>query len=313
MNETELNEIMRKIESEMTGVPEQDADILNEWGDRYRGQSDSEPLLREIARRLFDLVLQEDGDMPQEIYNDMVESAEVDYAEACRLIDQGKYDDAADKLLVLSEVISIYPLPEDTDWKDFASYLDSLIYMDYFSEEIGDREIGRHPMRPGHILYTCGSLLIEMNRAEEALKPLEMLVSLDPVCPKYLFELGEVYKRLGRLQDAYDTAMAALYCASSRTELARSYRDLAYCLTEAEEYEDAVKLFLLSLRYQSTRHAEAELQWIRKKSGVNAENYDEASILECCKRLEIPVGISETVQKNMDLLDMLSPSGDDGK
>ena len=310
MNEAELNEIIKMIESELTGDPEQDAGIWNEWGERYRGQPGSEPLLHEIGRRLFALLLEEEGDEPEEIYNDMVESADDDYEEACRLIDRGQLDEALGKLLVLTEVIRVYPLPEETIWMDFSSYLDSLVYMDHYSEEIGDREIGRHPMHPGRILYTCGSLLIEMDRADEAIQPLEMLVSLDPVCPKYLFELGEAYKRCGRIRDAYDTALYSIHYASNRAELARGYRDLAYCLCESENFEDAVMLYLLSLRYQSSRRAEAELQWIRKKSGISAENYDEEMILQCCSRLEIPVGISEIVRKNMELLDILADPGD---
>ena len=311
MNEAEINEIIKKIEREMTGDPEKDLEIWNEGGERYRGQPGSEPLLHEIGRRMFDIAMKEDGDLAQEIFDDMVETADDDYDEACSLIDRGKYDDALGKLLVLTALIRAYPLPEETIWMDFASYLDSLVYMDYYSEEIGDREIGRHPMHPGRMLYTCGSLLIEMNRAEEALEPLEMLVSLDPVCPKYLFELGEAYKRLGRLQDAYDNARYALQCASNRVELARGYRDLAYCLTEAEEYEDAVMLYLMSLQFQSSRSAEAELQWIRKKTGINAEDYTEEMIKECCQKLDLPVEISEVVQKNIELLDILSSSSDD--
>ena len=144
-----------------------------------------------------------------------------------------------------------------------------------------------------------------MDRAEEALEPLEMLVDLDPVCPKYLFELGEAYKRSGKIKEAYDTAMQALECASSRAELARGYRDLAYCMAESDAYEDAVKLYLLSLHFQSSRNAEAEIAWIQKKKGVSADSYDDNAIIERCRELEIPLEISETVRKNMELLDLL--------
>lgn len=305
MNEDELNEIMKKIESEMTGDPERDADILNEWGERYRGQPGSEPLLSEIGHRIFRLVMEEDPELPQQIFDDMVETADEDFEEACRLIEAQQYEDALSKLLVLASLVKAYPLSDDSVWTDFNSYLDSLVFQDYFAEEIGEREVARHPMHPAHMLYTLGSLLIEMDRPEEAKEPLQMLLTLDPVCPKYLFELGEAYKRTGAYQEACNNAMWALQCASTRAELARAYRDLAYCFSESGAYEDAVMLNLLSLQYQSSCHAEAELAWIRRNTGISVDGYSYETIANRCRELDIPVGISETVQRNIDFLQTL--------
>ena len=315
MDEAELNEILQKIESEMTGDPERDADILNDWGERYREQPGSEPLLQEIGRRLFQLVIDEDPELTQEIFDDMVSTADEDYAEACRLIEEKQYDEAIGKLQVLAALARAYPLSEGSVWTDFNSFLDSLVYQDYFSEKIGEREIARHPMHPAHMLYTLGSLLIEMGQAEEAVEPLGMLLALDPVCPKYLFELGEAYKRTGQMQEAYDNAKWALMCASNRSELARAYRDLAFCFSETGAYEDAVMLNLLSLQYQSSRHAEAEIAWIHKQSGISSEGFSYETITERCRELNIPVGISETVQQNIDFLQMIGETkqGQDNK
>ena len=307
MTEEEVKKLISQIESELTGDAEHDAEVLDKWGNRYRDDPDAELLMEEIAHRLVDIIMEDEGDLPQQIFDDMVESAEDDYAEACELIEEKQYEDALGKLLVLAAVAQSYPLSEEYIWTDFNSYLDSLVFQDYFAEEIGEREVMRHPMHPARFLYTLGSLLIEMNRAEEALEPLAFLLSLDPVCPKYLFELGEAYKRTGRLQEAYDNAKWALQCASNRAELARCYRDIAYCLTETEQYDDAVMLYLLSQRFQSTRHAEAELIWIQKKTGITVDGYNEQAIFARCKELEIPTEISETVRMNMEFLEILNP------
>lgn len=306
MNNDDLNEIMKKIESELTGDPERDIDIYNGWGERYRGQPDTEPLLHEIGRRIFNIILEDDPDLPDEIFNDMVETADDDYAEACRLIDEKKYEEALSKLLLLAAVVRAYPLPGDSVWTDFHSYLDSLVYQDYFAEEIGEREINRHPMHPAQMLFTLGTLLIEMDRAEEAQEHLEMLLNLDPVCPEYIFELGEAYKRTGQFQDAYNNARWALQCVSNQAELARAYRDLAYCLCESNAFEDAVMLYMLSLRYQSTRHAEAEIAWIRKETGISSDKSNYETITNRCRELDIPIGISETVRRNLDFLRIIS-------
>lgn len=306
MDETDVKKIMEEIERELTGDPDHDIDVLDTWGGRYRGKPDSEPLMREISKRIFDIVISEDPEEPQRIFDDMVATADEDFEEACRLIGQKRYDEAEAKLAVLTEVIKAYPLSEDAVWTDFTSYLESMIFQDYFSESIGDREIQRHPMHPGPILFTYGNLLIEMGKADEALYPLEMLDKLNPVCMKYIFELGEAYKRTGQMEEAFNNALWGLSCAANRAELARCYRDMAFCLSEAGNYEDAVMLYMLSLHYQASHQAEMEIAWIRKKSGVSSDGFNLDAIIERCAEVGIPVGISETVQRNIELLDALN-------
>ena len=305
MEDAEVKKIIAEIENQLAGDPEKDMDIWMEWGERYRGDPDAEPLTREIIRRILDLAIEEEGDLPQEIFNDIVASADEEYAEACSLIGKHQYDEALHKLLVLSEVIRVYQLPEDTIWMDFNSYLDALNYQDHYKDLIGDREIGRHPLHPGRILFTTGSLLIEMDRAEEAVEILERLLTYDPVCPHYLFELGEAYKRTGNIRDAAENALWAISWASNRGELARGYRDLAYCLCETEAYEDAVMIYLLSLHYESSLNAQSELAWIRKRTGISTDGYNDTAILERCKELNIPTDISETVRNNLEFLDTI--------
>lgn len=305
MDESEVKRIMEEIESELTGDPDHDIDVLNSWGERYRGKPGTEPLLEEIGKRIFDIVMEEDPDEMQLVFDNMVETADEDYKEACKLIDQKRYDEAETKLAVLTEVIKAYPLSGDAVWTDFTSYLESMIFQDYFSESIGEREIRRHPMHPGPILYTYGSFLIEIGKAQEALNPLELLDELNPVCMKYIVELGEAYKRTGQMEKAFNNALWGLSCATNRAELARCYRDMAFCLSETGNFEDAVMLYMLSLHYQSSRQAEMEIAWIRKKSGVTPDGYNLDAIKERCAEVGIPVGISETVQQNMQLLNAL--------
>lgn len=303
MSEDELKAILDEIENELTGDPDHDIDVLDAWGERYRGNPDAEGLMREISNRIFEIVINEDPDEPQQIFENMVETADEDYQEACRLINEKRYDEAEEKLAILTEVIKAYPLSDEAVWTDFTSHLEGMIFQDYFSEGIGEREVRRHPMHPGPILYTYGSLLIEMGKAEDALYPLKMLDDLNPVCMKYIFELGEAYKRTGQMEEAFNNALWGLSCAAQRFELARCYRDMAFCLSEAGNYDDAVMLYMLSLHFQPSRQADAEIAWIRRKSGVSSDGYNLDAIKERCAEVGIPVGISKTVLRNMELLE----------
>ena len=311
MTDEEIDKLLEQIESELNGDPEHDAEVLNSYGEKYRDVEGAESLMYQLARRLFNLYLQEEPDMPDLVYEDMVETLDEDFAEACDLITQKKYDEAAAKLDMLCAVIAIYPLEDDVIYTDFTSYLEAMLYQDYYSDMIGDTEIRRHPLKPGPILYTYGSLLIEMGYPEEAVDPLEMLFLLDPVCPKYMFELGEAYKRTERYEEAFNNALWCLNCATTNAELARCYRDMAYCLSEADNQEDAMMLYMLSLHFQSSRHAEAEIAWIRKNYNIDPEPWTMDRIRERCKEVEIPVGISEGVKRNSELLDLLNTAQDD--
>lgn len=311
MGNIDENKLINQLEFELNGDADHDIDILNQWAEKYRGNPEAGLLNRTISRKLFDLLTTEGAGMPSQLIEDIIADSKETYNEACQLIGSGKYEEAVQILLPLADIIPDIPLSEDTVWMDFNSYLDSLLYQDFFEEFIDGREIGRHPMHPGKILFTLGSLLIDLNRPEEAADALQMLLTYDPVCPKYLFEMAEAYKRTGDIQDAASSSLRALTCASSNEELARGYRDLAYCMSEAEAYEDAMMLNLLSLHYQPSRHAETEIEWIQKKSGISPDAFSGEAILKRCEELNIPIGISEPVKQNLDFLNMIM--GNDNK
>ena len=311
MGKIDENELISQLESELNGDAGHDIDILTQWTEKYRGNPETGLLNRTISHRLFNLLLEENAELPTQIVEDVIAGMEETYIEARQLISLGKYEEAVQKLQPLEDLIADLPLPEDTVWMDFNSYLDSLLYQDFFEDFIDGREIGRHPMHPGKILFTLGSLLIELNRPEEAADTLQMLLTYDPVCPKYLYEMTEAYKRTGDIQDAAGSSLQGLSCASTNEELARGYRNLAYCMSEAESYENAMMLNLLSLYYQPSRHAETEIEWIQKKAGISPDDYSGEMILKRCEELNIPVGISEEVKHNMDFLNMIM--GNDNK
>ena len=236
---------------------------------------------------------------------DIVSAVNKDYDDACVLIDQQRYEEARQLLLPLVEKIRDFPLSEDTDWKDFERLPDALVYSACFGDADAGRKLVIHPLHPARILFTLGSLLIEMGRPDEALEPLQMLLVYDPVCPKYLFELGDAYKRVGMVHDAYSSASWALSFAANDEELARCYRDLGYCLAEMGSYEDAAMLNLLSLRYRLSRHAQEELDWLRKNHGVSADNFSEEMIRSRCGELGIQIGMSDVMRIIVSTLEKL--------
>ncbi len=175
-------------------------------------------------------------------------------------------------------------------------------FQDHFAREIAGREIRRHPLQPGKCLYAYGSLLLEVGRVDEAVRVLEELLAFDPVSPRYLLELGEAYKRIGDLEQANNAIRWAFRCAANDAELARCYRALAFCLSEAGAYADAAALYWLSLDRQPSAHAETELAWISMRTGTPVARPSERELVECCARLEVPMELDQTVLEDLKLL-----------
>lgn len=304
MNQEQFNALIEQLEQERNGDKEHDRKVLMRWLEDYRGNESAEPLLMELGRQLYSLDEEDNSRMIEAYWEAKRAEAEKAEAEAGRQLSRGNRKGALDALAPILETLRDFPLPDNYVWMDFNSLLDGMVFQDYYREEIAGREILRHPLRPAASLYRYGHLLLGMRQYEEALEPLSMLVSLDPVCPEYMFELCEAYMQTGNLSDAYDGARWSLECASTPEQMAACYRIMAYCLVKSEEYRDAIALYKLSLRFQSSPVAEAELARARKRSGIFGGD-NEPDSAECCERLGIPVEISETVRLNQKLLNPL--------
>lgn len=311
MTEEQFRSLTEQLYSELNSDKEHDLTVLKAWAERYREDTEAEPILKEIGAALFRLDEEDNRDLTEQLLTEAREKSEYTLSLAQRMITAEKYESALETLKTAAGQIDDFQLPENCVWMDFDRMLDALVYQDYFADEIGDREIYRHPLHPAELLFTYGSLLISMGRAEEAIEPLTRLMTLDPVSPRYLFELGEAYKRIGDFQSAYGTAQLALACAADNEELARCFRDMAYCLSESEAYPDAICLYKLSLRFAESPLAESELSWIESKTGLSPEDCGEEEIAAFCEQNDIPTDISQTVKENLEMLRLMIPTEED--
>ena len=301
----EIQNSLTELYGELNGERGHDTAVLQEWAERCKGDPQAVPLLKEIGRLLFLLGGEETERLTHETMEKTLREQDKALSDARRLFRLGDARRALEVLAPCLKEADCFSLSDDCLWMDFQSFLEGLVFQDYFADEIGDREIRRHPMHPGELFFTYACLLVELGRLEEARETLEKLMVFDPVCPKYLFELTDVYKRSGGIQDAFSTALWALQCVSNDPDAARCYRDLGYCLAETGAYAEAAALYQLSIRFQPSPQAEAELRWIAEKSGTPVAGFGEAELQRRCEELGIPVGLSETVKRNMELLDSI--------
>ncbi len=305
MNTVEYERLLLQLHGELTGEAQQDRAVLLQWADRYKGNTEAGPLLREIGRMLFVLDEETIAPLTQDFLDEALTRSDQIHAEAAKLMQEERYEAAAEILGAAVEEMTDVALPSDSVWMDFHSFLDGLLFEDYFSEEIDGREVRRHPLRPARLLRTYGEVLSQLNRYHEATMILERLTSLDPVCSEDLCALADAYLCTDRTEDAWDTACWALLCASTHEEAARCYLLLALCRGEEEDWENAAVLLQKSLRVQPTSEAEAVLADIESQAGRSFD-FTNDDINRRCEAMDVPTGRSEAVEQNLAFLEQFN-------
>ena len=306
MNTNDLNRLSAQLREELTGERSHDRELLLSWAERFRGDETAAPLLREIGLLLFNLDEEDTVPLTQGFLDEAVARMEQALSKAQDLMAAGKPEDAAEVLAPAAEDLEDFSLSEDFVWMDFHSFLDGLLFEDYFSEEIDGREVRRHPLRPAVLLRTYAEALIWLERYDEAVPVLERLTALDPVCSEDLCALADVYLCSDQAEDAWDTAGWALLCASTHEEAARCYLLLALCRSEAVDWENAAVLLQKSLLAQPSEDAEAMLSEIQRLAGQDFA-FTAEEVNRRCEALEVPIGRSEAVELNLAFLEQFNP------
>ena len=117
-----------------------------------------------------------------------------------------------------------------------------------------------------------------------------------------LFELGEVMKLSGRLQELRALTLRALEVAYTGGDLGRAYRNLGYLAVEDADYELAVACYCMSLGIDPERAqaAQSELFYIQQVSGKTLALPDRRRPRPRLARNGIQVGPSQLVTQLME-------------
>lgn len=307
MTTNEIAKLKEKLHKELNGDRDHDEKVLLKWAERFGNDPEAEEILEEIAALVLETDPADEPLFTDAFLEERARLSQETLGAAYGLIEDERPEEALELLMPLVDELPFVPLSEDCVWTDFREFLDGMLFQEYYGEEIRGREIRRHPLRPADVLFTAGSLLIELGREEEAVPVLEQLFTLDPVCPVYLFELGEAYKRTGRMEEAMRLARLSMYCARTEEELARAYRDLAYCLGETGPKEDAMMLYTFSLTLEDALQARSELEYLSEVSGLSLKDLTREKAKDRVREMGLPETISAAVLRNIAILNALQP------
>ena len=281
-------EIIGKIAHGLTGDPKKDIKYLMEQGELYKTHELASEILRGIGRLISDAIPQENRkEIEQLIKNEenkvqtIIEEAEFqihkkNFSRALEILESAIKDIEDD-----NGRLRRYFDDSVSEYHHFRNYLEEVLYIQTTKPERTVREM---PENIGYLYHVCGFLYFETGRFDEAKVVLEKARKINPVDTEAIFELGEIYKRNGEWDHYLELSELGLSLSYTRSNLARSYRNLGFYYIEQQKYDVATALYHMSMFYDpKSIAAQSELfiiQQITNKVSSVPSSDDIEKILE---------------------------------
>ena len=298
-NNNTPEEVINKIKSQLTGNREEDRQIiLDSMHQCDPDDENTQEIVHELSRMLVDYLTPEEierfntalrKDLPELA---LIESVEDD-------LNNQHFDDAFRKLeSYMNDDTRRFINDDKIEYHVFDNEFEERLFEEYGNV---DREVRMIPFEVPifKLYYYYAFLLVEQNRLNDAEEYLKKGLEYNPVSPKLLFELIDLYKKTCEWTVMNKYLQRVYECAYSPELLARYYRDLGYYYTEIGKLDIAVALYIHSLKYDQTGQAYNELDYL-KYNGQNIE----IEIDEVCKLLQsndIPLVASDFIVKEYRL------------
>ena len=222
--------------------------------------------------------------------------------------------DKRDARSALQEILFILPYAEDPYQEPgkFLAFRDFIEYAYYISSFAPDQDLKIHPYLNSDILFQYGRICALKEEKEMARTIFVFLSRISPVNTAILLELAEILREERSLDEFRHLTNLCLQYAWIPEELARSYRNMGYYLTETGDYAGAATCYLMSTTWEDSAVTASELMFIREKSG---KNLDISFILshgrEILDERNIPFGPNpEIIDLMVDYSDELKQDGD---
>ncbi|MCR5373439.1 MAG: hypothetical protein K6E41_08240 [Solobacterium sp.] len=290
MMDRTYDEIMRDIESGLSGDPKEDAEYLKEMAEVWKDHEEAERIHRAIARLLYGLLPQEGqakfaADTGKERKDIMERLENVRF-----LMFRKKYDEALKEMETLVEMAE-HSLYADEDAAMYFSFDEAFEEVLYIAVHEPVKEIHRAAIPMSRIYGTYGILLVELGRVAEAQKALEKGLRWNPIDCEIRAEYAETFKMQKDYERYLDEVLASFPYIFRPKFLARAYRDIGYYFIENKKYSEATFLYWLSMRYEpDSRTAQAELYYIEQIAEEEVKQLSVNEVQALSETYEFPLG-----------------------
>ncbi len=288
MSESEKNEIILSLRSQLTGDLTKDLVFLETQAAQYVGKEGGDDVAAAIAELAVSLMPQQHLDFMKKTIYIGERRLDMVYREAQQLMNSRQYS----KALVLTgqlydKIREVFTETENTRFFSFRNLLESnLYYMMYHPT----KRLEKTPFDFVRFLTAHAYNLIEVRRIDEAITVLEEAIRFNPVSPDPRFELAEAYKLLKDHAKLLAVIRDTLPVCASPYALSRCYANMGYYCVEKKEYDKAICFYFESIVYADHPAIRAELQYVAKLKGEKITPPTRKDVLQAFADFELPNG-----------------------
>ena len=257
-----VNELMALIRTEMTGDPQKDIRHLQDMAQDLRMEENAHELLSAIADYAFNL-------MPEDAKESMKETTFVDgrrmdrvFGEVKTLVNDGKMEEAGEKLRMISDKIAEHFEDKDPKWFSFRNPFEYHMYRFLYPE---DTVFERAPFDFAHYLALYSYVLVELRQVPAAETAIRRAIKFNPVAADIRFELAEICKFAHNQEQLLRVNQETLPLCTDGASIARVLANMGFYCYVAQEFADAAAFYFESLRFQKSQAVDFELQDVLKR------------------------------------------------
>ncbi len=289
----DFRETIAEIFSHLTGDAQQDIAYLREQSELYKDDENATEILRAIGRKIYSLIPDEEKEEFENLVGNDVESVNRTVEEALFLLKQNQ-PQKAEKMLasLIAHLDGLFQPDEECNYFCFANPLEEILYQIHSKSK---KTVRKSIYDFVSIYYYYGYALIENGKLDEAEMALQNALRWNPVSVMVMKELGEIYKIRKDFDEYLKWTKQILKFVYSASDIARCYRNLGYYYTEIEKYDIASALYYLSIEYEQTEIANAELFYIAKQTGTVPQKLPTQEMKELFEKYHIPFGADKDV------------------
>lgn len=252
-----VTELMKQIEERLTGDLPQDMNYLSSLSQELRREENAEELLEAIAEKAYSI-------MPEEQHAEFTEMTFLNgkrldqvFAQALKLVNDGKMQEAETLLAGLSDKIAAHYEDAKPRLFSFRNPFEYHMYRFYYPN---DTDFDRAPFDFAHYLQLYGYVLLDNKKLDEAEQALERAIRFNPVSADVRFEMAELCKLRRDGKKLLAVNQDTLRFCTSAERIARVLANMGfYCYYVGDFYEAAV-FYFESLRFYGSKPVEIELQ-----------------------------------------------------
>lgn len=291
----DFDDIMHDITSGLTGDTKADIQYLNQKMQEYKEHPMAKEILRAIGRLLFEILPDENKkDLEKMIDNDArgldAELDEIrfnifkkDFQKALKLCQ-----------LLVDKVESMNMFQDDqvSEYHTFNELFEVMLYVHLYQPQ---KDLRHSPIPYSTIYGLYGSLLVEMQRLDDARDVLQKGLRWNPVDFSLTSEYIETFKMRKELEPFFTKTLEAFKIAFRPEDVARCFRNLGYYFVEKELYQEAVTAYLLSNHFEKNTMVQSELYYIEQKTGEPVVNPTYEEMEAIAERYHFPMTADQDV------------------